>query len=141
MKINFDYISNYFSSKMDKPIVNRTLDYVLKFQDEIEGITKLSKQAVVVHSRVNGINEFDIYFDAKSYNIINKIWTDKDGRNSLLPPKLHKIGLGVLSGISHAPPIKNYADALEFAKICLDPIVENAKFYEQRGIVEILLTP
>lgn len=114
----------------NESIVDRVTNYIAGSKDiEARGMAGLSPRAVAV---MDNFNETDVYFDVGSYRVIMEgIWEDGEGKNCLFPPALKGTGLGVLPGVGRAPQVRVYADALEFAKQQLEPIVEKAQFYDK----------
>jgi hypothetical protein len=109
-------VRNYIAGSKDKNIKAR-------------GIRRMSPTAVAI---LDNLHEIDVYFDAKSYRLImEQIWKDGCGNNHLFPPALKGTGLGVLQGLDRAPQVRSYADALEFAKQHLEPIVKEAHWYKR----------
>ena len=111
-------------------ITDRVKNYIAGWRDiEARGIARLSQRAVAV---MDNYNETDVYFDTKSYKLImEQIWRDVRGDSCLFPQALKGTGLGVLPGVGCAPQIRGYADALEFAKQQLEPIVKEAQWYKK----------
>jgi hypothetical protein len=80
---------------------------VLAIQHLGEGVT-------VVY---DSMGEFDTYFDReKWYPTMPEIWED-----SLYPPVLEPLNLGVLQGIGQAPAVRSFEMALAFTKRQLKP--------------------
>lgn len=115
---------------MKGSIVDRVNDYINGSEKiEAKGMARLSQEAVAVW---DNYDETDVYFDRSSYRIVKEyLWKNDNGECSLFPPALEGTGLGVLQGVGRAPQVRGYSDALGFARQQLEPIVEEAKWYDK----------
>ncbi|MBI4450385.1 hypothetical protein HY642_00285 [Candidatus Woesearchaeota archaeon] len=112
-------------------IADRVKEYIASSPNiEARGMASLSPRAVAV---MDNWDETDVYFNAASYKIIHEsIWKRPGTEEScLFPPALEGTGLGVLEGVGRAPHVHGYSDALTFARSQLEPIVEEAKWYDK----------
>ena len=99
-------------------------DHFAKTGNEIREIVTLSNGAVAL---VDRFYDLGIYFDAEKYTLTKK-------SNRSIEPEIFKLKegfkLGYLSQVSRLPKLLTYEDTLDFAKMNLQPLDENAEFYK-----------
>lgn len=119
----------------ENTIVQRVINYISSTEKiRIKKMAKLSDSAVAVY---DNFKEFDVYFDSRSYRVrFEEVWRNDDGRSALFPDSLVGTRLGVLVGIGMTPHVKNFTEALRYARLNLEPLTEEAKFYRTLQSVE-----
>ena len=106
-----------------KPIQQR-IEEILALSVRPVALAQFSKNAVCVY---DNWGDWDIFFDASKYEIVNTRWAEH--QDVALPEDLKQKGLGMLRGGFFRPAVRGFYNAFDAARDVLKPI-EPEKWFE-----------